>query len=419
MAGEQLNVSDQRLQQGEKRLNLIGRHAAILMQAYQTGVLDELSVNEGVLRNLLHARIIYQPESGQGYRLRAPVAQLIANLVVDERRRSIQADVADKLEAIRGQVDAFRKAQQRSDIYLAELKLQVIEERVHDLVAEFDEAIHSLWNRLNTDFGFAAHLDEKMAENQRAQNQIERLLEGLSMIDYDECIALADGHVKLRHLLVVQLQRRTSLQRASMLEIQHRMIELMSRFREQQSRSLLVGNMAQFLRQHPELKVSDYTEQSQVPTLFNQARAIRAAAHADVQSSGGQRETLAALHDALQQTRHLRNEKATLRESAQAVEQFGDAILETQQRQLKHDVDQFFIDVAQSQQPQSALDYLIKHELQWHGEIWLFQVLSEYQTLARNVQAQLPLQRQERPVSTTNNVQIIEDLVVTPPKRVA
>ena len=183
MAGEQINVSDQRIEQGEKRLNLIGRHAAILMQAYQTGVLDELSVNEGVLRNLLNARIIYQPESGQGYRLRAPVAQLIANLVVDERRRSIQADVADKLEAIRGQVDAFRKAQQRSDIYLAELKLQVIEERVHDLVAEFDEAIHSLWNRLNTDFGFAANLDEKVAENQRAQNQIERLLEGISMID--------------------------------------------------------------------------------------------------------------------------------------------------------------------------------------------------------------------------------------------
>lgn len=419
MAGEQINVSDQRIEQGEKRLNLIGRHAAILMQAYQTGVLDELSVNEGVLRNLLNARIIYQPESGQGYRLRAPVAQLIANLVVDERRRSIQADVADKLEAIRGQVDAFRKAQQRSDIYLAELKLQVIEERVHDLVAEFDEAIHSLWNRLNTDFGFAANLDEKVAENQRAQNQIERLLEGLSMIDYDECIALADGHVKLRHLLVVQLQRRTSLQRASMLEIQHRMIELMSRFREQQSRSLLVGNMAQFLRQHPELKISDYTEQSQVPTLFNQARAIRAAAHVDVHNSDAQRETLAALHDALQQTRHLRGEQTPLSESAQATEQFDDEILETQQRQLKQDVDQFFINVAQSQQAQSALNYLTQHELQWHGEIWLFQVLSEYQTLARSVQAQLPLQRHERPVSTTNNVQIIEDLVVTPPKRVA
>ena len=75
------------------------------------------------------------------------------------------------------QVDVFRKAHQRSDMYLAELKLHIIEERVYDLVSEFDEAIHSLWNRLNTDFGFAASLDEKMAENQQAQNQIERLLD--------------------------------------------------------------------------------------------------------------------------------------------------------------------------------------------------------------------------------------------------
>lgn len=419
MAGQQLSVSDQLLEQGEKRLNLIGRHAGILMHAYQTGELDSLAVNEGVLRNLLNARIIYQPESGQGYRLRAPVAQLIASLVVDERRRSIQADVADKLEVIRGQVDAFRKAQRLGDMYLGELKLHIIEERVHDLVSEFDEAIHSLWNRLNTDFGFAANLDEKMAENQRAQNQIERLLDGLSMIDYDECIALADGHVKLRHLLVVQLQRRTSLQRASMLEIQHRMIELMSRFREQQSRSLLVSNMAQFLRQHPDLKVSDYTEQSQVPSLFNQACAIQGAAHLDVNDRQAQSETLTALHEALKQTRHLRSDDVASSESAQATEYTSEAVLETHQRQLKQDVDQFFVAVAQSQQPQSALDYLAQSALSWSGEIWLFQVLSEYETLAKAVQAQLPLHRQERAVSRTNDVQIIEDVIVTPPSRAA
>lgn len=419
MTDEQLNVSDQRLEQGEKRLNLIGRHAGILMQAYQTGELDALSVNEGILRNLLNARIIYQPEHGQGYRLRAPIAQLIANLVVDERRRSIQADVADKLDSIRNQVDVFRKAHQRSDMYLAELKLHIIEERVYDLVSEFDEAIHSLWNRLNTDFGFAASLDEKMAENQRAQNQIERLLDGLSMVDYEECIALADGHVKLRQLLVVQLQRRTSLQRASMLEIQHRMIELMSRFREQQSRSLLVNNMAQFLRQHPELKVSDYTERSEVPELFNQACGIRAAAHADVRIESSQQQTLDVLHEALHKTRHLRTEQTSSSESAKAMAQFSDAVLETEQRQLKQDVDEFFIDAAQSQYPHSALDYLVNNELRWQPEIWLFQVLSEYQTLTKSVQVELPLQRRERAVSKTNEVHIIEDLIVQPPKRVA
>ena len=99
--------------------------------------------------------------------------------------------------------------------------------------------------------------------------------------------------------------------------------------------------------------------------------------------------------------------------------QFSDAVLETEQRQLKQDVDEFFIDAAQSQYPRSALDYLVKNELSWQPEIWLFQVLSEYQTLTKSVQVELPLQRRERAVSKTNEVHIIEDLIVQPPKRVA
>ena len=117
-------------------------------------------------------------------------------------------------------------------------------------------------------------------------------------------------------------------------------------------------------------QVSDYTERSEVE-LFNLARGIRAVLTRmcvlRVLSSNVRR--CMRPH----KTRHYTNNLSS--ESAKAMAQFSDAVLETEQRQLKQDVDEFFIDAAQSQYPHSALDYLVNNELPLAARNLLFQVL--------------------------------------------
>mgnify|MGYP003704614141 CR=1 FL=1 len=110
------------------------------------------------------------------------------------------------------------------------------------------DAIDSLWQRLNSDFGFVSQLNDKIRENDRAQKQIVRLLDGLALIDFDELIELVGSDGSLRKLLISQLQNRLSHHYTSLREVQRRLIELMARFRKQQARSRLMTGMAAFMR---------------------------------------------------------------------------------------------------------------------------------------------------------------------------
>ena len=132
-----------------------------------------------------------------------------------------------------------------------------LDEAVYDLAAQFEEAIFSLWHRLNSNFGFVSNLSDKIRENSRAQQQIKRLIDGLSLIDFAELIELAEGNPTLRKILVSRLQQQMSAHHGSLLEVQKRLVELMTRFRQQQERSLLVLNMAGFLSEHPGFMVGD------------------------------------------------------------------------------------------------------------------------------------------------------------------
>lgn len=189
---------------------------------------------------------MYRPDEQQPLRLRPLVSDLIASMIADESRRQINADVAEKLEQIRNRVQAWRDAYYKGDYSIAERQMQRLTELVHDLSGQFEEAIDSLWHRLNNDFGFVSSLNEKINENTRAQKQVRRLLDGLDLIVFQELIEFAENNSSLRKLLVSQLQLRVSLHHSSLLAVQQRLVELMAKFRQQQSRTLLVANMAAF-----------------------------------------------------------------------------------------------------------------------------------------------------------------------------
>ncbi|MFM2486841.1 hypothetical protein [Celerinatantimonas yamalensis] len=396
------------LQIGTKRLSLLGKHAQALMQGYVDGYIEETALSELALKKLVDARLVWRPSAQHPLALRPLVSELIASMVADENRRQINADVAEKLEQIRIRVQAYHDAQARGDYAMSELQLQRLTEHVHDLSGQFEEAIDSLWHRLNSDFGFVSSLDDKIRENERAQKQLRRLLDGLELLDFTELIALSEGSSQLRKLLVSGLQNHFSDHHSSLLEVQKRLVVLMAKFRQQQSRSLLIANMAAFLREHPHYQPIDYPHRTIVPELFNQAKAIQPAAAVALDKTSDYH-VLAELSRAI--PRPVTGKSLQL-PSASALPAIANEPITLRQQALKQDVENFYLHAIESAQALRALDYLASQKLSWDGEIWLYQIIAEYQSLPRRIQRQLSLHYDEKPASSFNQLQLIVDITM-------
>lgn len=398
------------LELGAERLKLLGNYSEALMRAYTTGEFDETEVGERVLQRLIAARILWRPDENLGLKLRPQVTHMIASMIADESRRQTNTEISGELDRIEAAVESYKEAQHKGNYSYADLQLQSLTEIVYDLAGQFEDAIDSLWQRLNSHFGFVANLNDKIRENERAQKQIRRLLEGLEVIKLREMIDLAGASTELRRLLVVYLQEQLSFHHGSLLVVQERMAELLTRFREQQARSLLVSNMAAFLRQHPDYSPSDYAWRTIVPTLINQSMPILPAMSITLDRVRDH-ETLA---DIVIQLPKRDSYRKTSEQSSKAVNiQHGeDAKLIQRQAQMRKDVESFFVSALtfDTEQSNSALDYAESNTLKWDREVWLFQVISEYQSLAQQEREMFSLVYKERTASYYNQLQIVQDL---------
>lgn len=409
MAGiDQNQLTSSLMALGAERLTLVGKHSQILMQAYVQGEIDESELTERQLKKLVTANLIYQPEPTKGFVLRPQMSDLVASIVADESRRHVNADVADRMETIRMRVHTYREAHRVGDTARSDQQLRLLAEHVHDLSGQFGEAIDSLWHRLNSNFGFVRSLSDKIRENDRAQKQIRRLLDGLNVLDFSELIELAEGSVQLRKLLVSQLQRQHGVHHAALLEVQKRLVHLMMRFREQQARSVLIANMTGFLRENPSFQVADYAFRAKVPDLINQAPAIIPAAAVGLDDHSSKQLAAELLHSL---PRIISPDDQAEPERAVAVKAIENDLAKTRPRDISADVERFMLAVVESSEL-SALDYLHSKSLQWDAEVWLFQVLGEFQALNKTQRDLFNLVRHEAPAHRFNNLYLVQDLTL-------
>lgn len=391
---------------GVSRLNLIGKHSEQLMNAYIKGNFDESSINESALDKLVKARILHRPDESQPLSLRPDLNALIASLTEDERKRQINADVAGQLEQIRTRVKHFTDAQYRGDYAGSEHHFQLLTEKVHDMTGQFSDAIVSLWNRLNSDFGFVSNLSDKIRENELAQKQLRRLLDGFELIDFNELIELAQSSGPLRKLLVSQLQVAISDHSSSLLEVQKRLVELMARFRQQQERAQLISNMAAFLKQHPNFQVGDYPNRTSVPENINVAAPIIASASVALDKVGDQQE----LGDIVRTLELSTSAHVAPLVSGGEFDLEEVLAIEAKHQQLKEDVETFFVSLFDEKNAVSALSYLEEKTLDWDGETWLFQVIAEYEGLSRDIRKRFGFEKLKHAKSAFNQLEIIEDV---------
>ncbi len=400
-----LDYQGETFRQGVEHLKLLGRHADLVMRSYYGESIDLLEQDKAIVR-LLDARVFSHVDEQGGPKLGEPARQLIAQLIADERRRKVNPEIGDFLEDIRHRTNQINQAQQQGNHAHADYLFGLLAQDVDDLNSRIIGGLESLWNRLNSDFAFVGSLPEKMVENEKAGQEVERWLEGLKMIDFAELIGLCGSNPRLRSLLVRELQEQVSEHFSRLREVQQRLIELLARFRQQHARNRLVRGMLEHLQRHSNFKPGDYAQRTDVPLLFNQAQPLQAAAGLSLdrlQDADVLRELLAAVPPAPQQ-------RALQPAAAGVVSDTEHAVVLAQRRALQHDVESFFLQVWQHKTGQSALDWLQQAGLAWDAEIWLYQVIAAYEGLAASDKKLFRLQYSEAPARPDNNVLVVNDL---------
>ncbi|WP_158971698.1 hypothetical protein [Paraglaciecola sp. L3A3] len=393
---------------GKERLELIGKHAEPLMQGYLQGHIEESVFSPQALQKLIDSRVLFYPDEQESLTLKPIVNELIASLTQDERKRQINSDVGEHLDQIHTRVQSLQAARQKGDYAASEHHIQLLTERVHDMTGQFGDAIESLWHRLNTEFGFVSSLDDKILEIELAQRQLRRILDGFKIINFDDLIQLAGSDGTLRKLLVSQLQARISEHSGSLLEVQKRLVLLMARFRHQQDRALLINRMSAFLRQHPNFQIGDYANRSQVPKVINQAHGLHSKAFIALDRSQDSY-ALAELARAIPRDEEADSHSETQTDGFAVTLQ---NLVATEQKQLAKDVEDFFIQVIDGTEAISGVDYLAEQELTWDPEIWLFQIVAEYEGLPQQNKQSFMLEKDSAQHSRFNQLHIIKDVKV-------
>lgn len=393
---------------GVKRLNLLSRYAEQLMHAYGGETIDEDALTSNALSQLLGARVLWRDDEDGRLRISHKLRELIAEMIADEQRRQTHADVAESLEALRTLVNRYRQTQRKGHYGELQYVQRLLSAEVDDFNSRLADAIDSLWQKLNSDFGFVQNLDAKIRENHRAQKQAKRLLDGLQLIDFAEWIDLAGSHGFLRRLLVSQWQNQVSHHYSSLRLVQDRLVQLITRFRQQQATTRLVRGMAQFLRTQTGYQPPAYAQRSDVPALLNMATPLRLAAHAEVERDSHQTDIVSAFARIPK-----RREQAPLPESAAAVESTAIEAVAPLQKAVKQAAETFFLRVVDAAgEPQSALAYWQQGDYDWPADIWLFQILAEYDGLPVDQRRCFRLSPTEEAHSRFNELTLVRDYVV-------
>ena len=401
-----LDYHSEAVKQGIERLKLLGKYSDVLMQNYYGVALDEVALGARTINQLLDAHILWRPDEESGLKLSDPVREMIVHLIADEQRRKVNADIGDFLLNIRRLVGKINEAEHKGNYQgSAYLQTQLTQE-VDDLNSRIATGIDSLWNRLNNDFAFVSTVQEKIDENEKAHNEVLRWLDGLELINFAELIAFAGSNGGLRHILVRQLQGQVSGHFSSLREVQGRLNELMARFRQQQARNLLVRGMLQFFQQKPNFQPSDYAQRSHVVDLLNQAAPLQPS----VSIALDRQRDIQDMQQMLAQLPARQAQDAHALAVAQPVSRQDDEMVLAKRRALHEDVVSFYLHVLDQQQAQSALEYLVDSQLSWDPEMWLYQVIAEFQGLSSTERQAFYLQYSQQKASPFNDLQIIADV---------
>lgn len=371
-------MKDNLTQIGTKFLRALSRHSELIMQTYLSGTVDESQYSPQVLENLQNLGIIWRPDAESDMRLRRVVRALLEEGLSDERNRQMDANIGGSLSKVMTLVAHYKEACNKHKFSEASAHLAELTELIYAMVDTLRQSVRALWARIHKEFGYVASIGAKIRENQLAQSQVSEMLAQLELFEFDKLAQQAGSNRDLRRLLVVTLQSNFSLISQELSLAQARLTELLGRFREFQGKTRLLKGFVLHVEQNPSYQPAQYPRHSQVPDLFNQAERILKPAAIDINNPEHEAD-LSYMVARLKSIYHLKSQPVA--SAAQAIQVEAMAEVELEENKVKQAVEDYFCQIIDTGERQSALEYHQKAELAFDPEVWLYQVIGEYEAL--------------------------------------
>ncbi len=400
-------MRDNFTQAGGKFLRALSRHSDLIMQAYLSGTVDEGAYSAQVLDNLQNLGILWRPDPESDLRLRRVVRALLEEGLSDERNRQVDANIGGALKKVTTLVAHYKEACDKHRFAEAGAHLADLTELTYAMIDSLKQGVRALWARIHKEFGYVASIDAKIRENQLAQSQVSEMLAQLELFEFDKLAQLAGGNRDLRRLLVVTMQSNFSSITQELSLAQSRLTELLGRFREFQGKTRLLKGFVLHLEQQPDYQPAAYAKHSLVPELFNLADNIIKPASVDVNNPEHELD-LSQIVGRLKAIYHLKSQPAA--SATQAIQVESMAEVELDENLVKQEVEAYFCQIIDSGERQSALEYHQCAQLEFDKEVWLYQVIGEYDALPDSEKSFFEIEKSLKDHPVFNGNKIIEDV---------
>lgn len=360
-------------------LKSLGRHAELILDTYVEGVVPSHYEDDGkAIDALIQQQVLWRPDDHEGLHLTRSVRGLLEQALKDERNRQIDLNIGSSIAVIKTLIGHYKEAQAKGNYRDAAAYSRDIGETVFTIIESLRGNVRSLWHHINNEFGLVGTLSAKIRENELAKQQVEFILNGLEMFDFQELSELSGINAQLRRLLVVNLQRTVSSCSTELQSVQNRLRYMMTHFKEAQARSDLIRGYLVFSDNHPEFQPACYPEQSALPVLFNQLEPLMIKGLLDVTIEDHDGDLLAIAQTVTRQD-STKTTEVLIASGPLIFEAMTEVSVQDKPERIA--VDAFFCHSLDRRGAKlSALDYYYAHALNltWSDELWLFAVIGYY-----------------------------------------
>lgn len=342
------------------------------------------SVDEGnldLLERLKDQRILMS--AFNGYRLNPMLTRLLNSVLEIDRSQYIEVGLEARQETLRMLADRYLEHKLNKNQNLAKEALVDLEQQTFEIIYDAQNAVKSLANRLQTQFGFVHSLEDKILENETAIETAGKLVDNLTSFTFERMMEFIDRDEHdsiLYNILCQNLLPELAKCQSQLNTILVQLRDMLSTFRKQVRQTNLLKAFSQHHYKHNGYIPNNYADNKIPNELFLKTSSLEINSHPDIYN--------VLHHDILIDIiQNLRKQKNEIEEIATNDELIGFdnppeiKVDTTVFEGVEDDLIIFFKKVINSNIPLSAAEFHKANNLNYKLDHWLFAVAAYYEDM--------------------------------------
>lgn len=368
-------------EESQRHLKLLGARAETIADAYtgSRGLLDELSVSQDILDELVQRRVANRSTLDGQARLSAHLVSHLDAAMNTVRIRHYGFDIGSVVDSIRESTSQYLKFRAINSAD-AQAFLDMAENSARTLSDTLQEEAAEVWNLIQGEFAVVDSLEAKITLNRARLDRTGRLISALEGLNLAEIVDLGMADRRLRPLLTMHIPEAVERSRQNLGSALIQLNQMLFRFEQIERRTALLKGYCRHLHRNPDFSPQDHTAQIVVPGLFLAIQPLVVRSNADVKTSSQRLENqLADLLNGLRTEQPLAHEG----EQTDGALQEGEAQdSEVKPSPVREAVRNLYADALIKGGPLSVVSH-INLSISSDAELWLMTALEEFNSMPR------------------------------------